>query len=113
MTIVATEWSSFLRSVSTSESLKVDNTKLYEKVRYLQNYNNKNGPSGSGGSGLTSRHNQSNTRLVDRDLDLEALEQRYEASVDPFRQFNRSETFPSVSVASPLVYDGDRKSVVD
>ena len=48
--------------VLTSESLKVDNTKLYEKVRYLQNYNNKNGPSGSGGGGLTSCHNQLNTR---------------------------------------------------
>ena len=27
----------------------------------------------------------------DRDLDLEALEHRYEASVDPFRQFSRAE----------------------
>jgi len=88
--------------VSTSESLKVDNTKLYEKVRYLQNYNNKNGPSGSGGGGLTSRHNQSNTRLVDRDLDLEALEQRYEASVDPFRQFNRSEKQRKLKEMSPM-----------
>ena len=42
----------------TSESLKVDNTKLYEKVRYLKNYNKKNGPSGSGGGGgLVSSHN--------------------------------------------------------
>ena len=29
--------------------------------------------------------------LMDRDIDLEALEQRYEASVDPFKQFNRTE----------------------
>jgi len=28
---------------------------------------------------------------MDRDIDLEALEQRYEASVDPFKQFNRTE----------------------
>jgi len=79
--------------VSTAESLKVDNTKLYEKVRYLQNYNNKNG-------GLSSRH-QSNT-LVDRDLDLEALEQRYEASVDPFRQFNRAEKQRKLKEMSPM-----------
>jgi hypothetical protein len=29
--------------------------------------------------------------LADRNLDLEALEQRYEASFDPFRQFSRAE----------------------
>jgi len=87
--------------VSTTESLKVDNTKLYEKVRYLQNYNNKNGPgSNLNIGGLNSRH-QSNT-LVDRDLDLEALEQRYEASVDPFRQFNRAEKQRKLKEMSPM-----------
>lgn len=58
--------------VQTAESLKTDNTKLYEKVRYLQTFNNSSSKGGSayarGGRG-------------DRDLDLEALEQRYEASV--------------------------------
>jgi len=56
-----------------SESLKLDNTKLYEKVRFLQNFA------------------RGSTPLTDKDIDLEALEERYEASVDPFRQFNRSE----------------------
>ena len=65
--------------VQTAEAAKIDNTKLYEKVRYLQSFN------GSGGA----------KRVVqgsgDRDLSLEVLEQRYEAGVDPFRQFSRAE----------------------
>jgi homeobox protein cut-like len=66
--------------VDAAESLKTDNTKLYEKMRYLQSYKGNSGA--RGGS-----YNRSNSR----DLDLETLEQRYEASVDPFRQFGRSE----------------------
>lgn len=69
-----------------SESLKTDNTKLYEKVRYLQNYNK--GPT--------------NRRGMDRDLDLETLEQRYEASVDPFRQFSRAERQRKLNEMSPV-----------
>jgi homeobox protein cut-like len=72
--------------VQASESLKTDNTKLYEKVRYLQNYNK--GPS--------------NRQGLDRDLDLETLEQRYEASVDPFRQFNRTERQRKLNEMSPM-----------
>ena len=67
--------------VQSSESLKTDNTKLYEKVRYLQSFSNAN----------NSRAANFSKRGGDRDLDLEALEQRYEASVDPFRQFSRAE----------------------
>lgn len=81
--------------VQSSESLKSDNTKLYEKVRYLQNYN---GPSGAGVRGAYNRSNS----LTDRDLDLEALEQRYEASVDPFRQFGRSERQRKMREMSPM-----------
>ncbi len=73
--------------VSTAESLKSDNTKLYEKVRYLQNYNN---------TGLNVRSRG------DRDLDLEALEQRYEASVDPFKQFSRNERQRKLKEMSPM-----------
>lgn len=69
--------------VQASESLKVDNTKLYEKVRYLQTYQTRKGPQ-------------------DRDLDLEALEQRYEASVDPFRQFSRTERQRKMKEMSPM-----------
>ena len=58
--------------MSFVENLKGDNAKLYEKLRYLQNF--------PGSKSI--QHN---------DLDLEALEQRYEASVDPFRQFGRAE----------------------
>jgi len=67
--------------VEASESLRVDNTKLFEKMRYLQSYSK------------NSSNSRSNTysRQNSRDLDLEALEQRYEASVDPFRQFSKSE----------------------
>eukprot|EP00977_Amphora_coffeiformis_P022971 scaffold11998_cov174-Amphora_coffeaeformis.AAC.23 len=72
--------------VQASESLKTDNTKLYEKVRYLQNYNK--GPN--------------NRRGMDRDLDLETLEQRYEASVDPFRQFSRAERQRKLNEMSPV-----------
>jgi len=69
--------------VQASESLKVDNTKLYEKVRYLQSYQTRLG-------------NQ------DRDIDMEALEQRYEASVDPFRQFSRAERQRKMKEMTPM-----------
>ena len=78
--------------VSTSESLKADNTKLYEKVRYLQNYN-------SSSKGINARRNGI---AADRDLDLEALEQRYEASVDPFKQFGRNERQRKMKEMSPM-----------
>lgn len=74
--------------VQASESLKVDNTKLYEKVRYLQNY-------GKRGGGPRPA-------VADRDLDLEALEQRYEASVDPFRQFSKAERQRKLNEMSPM-----------
>lgn len=66
--------------VDAAESLRSDNTKLFEKMRYLQSYNNN----------PTSSHSPY-SRQTSRDLDLEALEQRYEASVDPFRQFSKGE----------------------
>ena len=72
--------------VQSSESLKADNTKLYEKVRYLQNYNK------------TGRR----SNVSDRDLDLEALEQRYEASVDPFRQFSKAERQRKLNEMPPM-----------
>ena len=40
--------------------------------------------------------------LADRNLDLEALEQRYEASFDPFRQFSRAERQRKVKEMSPM-----------
>ena len=76
--------------VASAESLKSDNTKLYEKVRYLQSY--------SSNSGVGPR---SRGAAADRDLDLEALEQRYEASVDPFRQFSRAERQRKLNEMSP------------
>ena len=77
--------------VQASESLKADNTKLYEKVRYLQNFANNSSKGGM------------NKRLDnDRDLDLEALEQRYEASVDPFRQFSRAERQRKLQEMPPM-----------
>lgn len=81
--------------VQTSESLKTDNTKLYEKVRYLQSFN-----ATSGGS-MTIRGRNSSLSS-DRDLDIEALESRYEASVDPFRQFSRAERQRKYNEMSPL-----------
>ena len=75
--------------VQNSESLKTDNAKLYEKVRYLQNYSK--GPTGP------------KARIrTDDDLDLEALEQRYEASVDPFRQFSKAERQRKLNEMSPI-----------
>jgi homeobox protein cut-like len=79
--------------VQASESLKSDNTKLYEKVRYLQNY--KNPPSSSGPYSRSSS-------MTDRDLDLETLEQRYEASVDPFKQFSKNERQRKLAEMSPM-----------
>lgn len=78
--------------VDASESLRADNTKLFEKMRYLQSYN-KN--SSSNRSNVFSRQNS-------RDLDLEALEQRYEASVDPFRQFSKTERQRKLQEMSPM-----------
>lgn len=71
----------------STESLKTDNTKLYEKVRYLQNFSNT-----STGKSTYARGGN------DRDLDLEALEQRYEANVSV--QF--VSLFPSDNVAARL-----------
>lgn len=79
--------------VATSESLRTDNTKLYEKVRYLQNYNS---------STSVAMRARNNAGVADRDLDLEALEQRYEASVDPFRQFSRNEKQRKLNEMSPV-----------
>jgi homeobox protein cut-like len=83
--------------VDSSESLKADNTKLFEKMRYLQSYdgNKKGGNRGRGPRGPI-------TRTASRDLDLEALEQRYEASVDPFRQFGRAERQRKLQEMSPV-----------
>ena len=71
--------------VSAAEGLKADNTKLYEKVRYLQSFGG-GGRSAHSAAGVRSRGVSGGG-----DLDLEALEQRYEANVDPFRQFSRAE----------------------
>jgi homeobox protein cut-like len=90
------------RQVQSSESLKSDNEKLYEKVRYLQNYS-KGSITGTAGhqSGTGGIHHRS-SGLADRDLDLEALEQRYEASVDPFKQFSKSERQRKLNEMSPM-----------
>lgn len=77
--------------VDAAESLKTDNTKLFEKMRYLQSYK---------GNNTTARANFRNNNS--RDLDLEALEQRYEASVDPFRQFGRAERQRKLNEMSPV-----------
>jgi homeobox protein cut-like len=81
--------------VDAAESLKTDNTKMFEKMRYLQSYNNTNSNSSGARGGAYSRNNS-------RDLDLEALEQRYESSVDPFRQFGRSERQRKLQEMSPM-----------
>ena len=70
--------------MTAAESLKTDNSKLYEKVRYLQNLKGRGAP------------------RQDQDLDLEALEQRYEASVDPFRQFSKAERQRKLQEMSPI-----------
>jgi len=99
--------------INASESLKSDNSKLYEKVRYLQNYTKQNGgtissgsvQSGSSGAYLrrgTSGKTATSSSMNDQDIDLEALEQRYEASVDPFRQFNRAERQRKLREMSPM-----------
>lgn len=80
--------------VQSAESLKADNMKLYEKVRYLQSFN-ANSTSGGG-------YSRNRSIMSDRDLDLEALEQRYEASVDPFRQFSRAERQRKLKEMSPM-----------
>mmetsp|Transcript_25752 Transcript_25752/g.37422 ORF Transcript_25752/g.37422 Transcript_25752/m.37422 type:complete len:832 (+) Transcript_25752:45-2540(+) len=87
--------------VQAAESLKSDNAKLYEKVRYLQNFSSKSSRMG-GSSGTHGRNNRIEVGMGDRDLDLEALEQRYEASVDPFRQFGRAERQRKLREMSPM-----------
>jgi homeobox protein cut-like len=77
--------------VDAAESLKADNTKLFEKMRYLQSYN-------QGSAQRSSTYSRQNSR----DLDLEALEQRYEASVDPFRQFSKAERQRKLNEMSPM-----------
>lgn len=76
--------------VDAAESLRADNTKLFEKMRYLQSYNK------------NSSNSRAYSRQNSRDLDLEALEQRYEASVDPFRQFSKTERQRKLQQMSPM-----------
>ncbi len=76
--------------VDAAESLRADNTKLFEKMRYLQSYNK------------TSSNSRPYSRQNSRDLDLEALEQRYEASVDPFKQFSKTERQRKLQQMSPM-----------
>jgi len=76
--------------VDAAESLRADNTKLFEKMRYLQSYNK------------NSSNSRAYARQNSRDLDLEALEQRYEASVDPFRQFSKTERQRKLQQMSPM-----------
>lgn len=56
--------------VDAAESLKADNTKLFEKMRYLQSYN-------SNASTRAGTYSRSVSMGTNRDLDLEALEARY------------------------------------
>jgi len=76
--------------VALSESLKSDNLKLFEKVKFLQSYNSTLGQ-------VQMRAGKANT-----DIDLEAFEQRYEASVDPFRQFSKTERLRKLKEMSPV-----------
>ena len=78
--------------MDASESLRADNTKLFEKMRYLQSYNKNS----------SKNHSNPYSRQNSRDLDLEALEQRYEASVDPFRQFSKTERQRKLQEMSPM-----------
>ena len=121
--VLEAERDSFKRELQNqsqmTESYKSDNTKLYEKLRYLQNYNHNNiigrnnmnlkGTGGmgknqesTGGLGLFNRTSSGGDTTTIRDLDLEALEQRYEASVDPFKQFNKSEKQRKLNEMSPM-----------
>jgi len=94
--VLEAERDSFKRELQSqgdaAESLRSDNTKLFEKMRYLQSYNSNTSNSRSG---AYSRQNS-------RDLDLEALEQRYEASVDPFRQFSKGERQRKLKEMTPV-----------
>ncbi|KAL9189452.1 hypothetical protein ACHAXT_009127 [Thalassiosira profunda] len=81
--------------VGNAEGLKSDNAKLYEKVRYLQSFGGKN-PSGG------AAQYRGRGAPPSGSLDLEALEQRYEASVDPFRQFSRAERQRKFNEMSPM-----------
>jgi homeobox protein cut-like len=90
--------------VDASESLQADNTKLFEKLRYLQSYNGgiNNNSNNNMNSVVSVRSGSAYTRQGSLDLDLEALEQRYEASVDPFRQFSKSERQRKLKEMSPM-----------
>mmetsp|Transcript_34105 Transcript_34105/g.82029 ORF Transcript_34105/g.82029 Transcript_34105/m.82029 type:complete len:799 (-) Transcript_34105:98-2494(-) len=81
--------------VDAAESLQADNTKLFEKMRYLQSYN-------SGASSRAVTYSRSASMGSNRDLDLEALEARYEQSVDPFRQFSKAERQRKLQEMSPM-----------
>ena len=85
--------------VSSADTLKSDNTKLYEKVRYLQNYNKNHS---NGQSSIAGVYLRNKVAIADHDLDLEAMDQRYETSVDPFRQFSRAERQRKFKEMSPM-----------
>ncbi|EGD72330.1 hypothetical protein PTSG_00349 [Salpingoeca rosetta] len=67
------------------DQIRADNIKLYEKIRYLQSYNNN---TGTGSSSSSSRHT-STTRGNDPLLNKYASE--YEDKISPFHEFSSKE----------------------
>mmetsp|Transcript_43574 Transcript_43574/g.109962 ORF Transcript_43574/g.109962 Transcript_43574/m.109962 type:complete len:176 (+) Transcript_43574:208-735(+) len=61
--------------------LRQDNVKLYQKIKYLQSYQN---------SSSSSPHQSINVSSVSDDTENKYMK-LYERSVDPFAQFNRKE----------------------
>jgi len=78
------------KEVRGAEQLRGDNVKLYEKVRYLS-------------SALSNGYGEVGSGTVARsEVDLEALETRYEKKVDPFKQFANDERRRAVNKMGPI-----------
>ncbi|KAF6774672.1 hypothetical protein AHF37_05390 [Paragonimus kellicotti] len=72
------------------ESIRVDNVKLYEKIRFLQSYSS---PVCASGHNISRHGSVSSPGTIEATSDpfVQKYFQAYEANLDPFNQFSRQE----------------------
>ncbi|KAF5401112.1 Homeobox protein cut [Paragonimus heterotremus] len=72
------------------ESIRVDNVKLYEKIRFLQSYSS---PVCASGHNISRHGSVSSPGTIEAPSDtfVQKYFQAYEANLDPFNQFSRQE----------------------
>ena len=90
---------------SQAETLRQDNLKLYQKVRYLESYNARAGSPNSGRGG--GHHRDARATRPSGDLEEQKYQALFEASVDPFQEFSKqamTSRFRDLNVAEKCTY---------